>query len=87
MEGRVVFRYKPILGRLSPTATIGLHLNETWWRVDAYVDSGAALRVTVSGFQGPKVLVRPLRAVGSPMPKLGLAILSARRYPHEKRLG
>jgi hypothetical protein len=50
MEGRVVFRYKPMLGRLSPTATIGLHLNETWWRVDAYVDSGAAYSIIHGDF-------------------------------------
>jgi hypothetical protein len=50
MEGRVVFRYKPMLGRLSPTATIGLHLNETWRRVDAYVDSGAAYSIIHGDF-------------------------------------
>src|SRR5438477_12150408 len=48
--GRVVFRYKPILGRFSPTATIGLYLSETWWRVDAYVDSGAAYSIIHGDF-------------------------------------
>lgn len=47
---RVVFRYKPMLGRLSPTATIGLSLNEKWWRIDAYVDSGAAYSIVHGDF-------------------------------------
>ena len=33
-EERVVFRYKPMLGRLSPTATLGLCLGDTWHRAD-----------------------------------------------------
>ncbi|MEA2903805.1 MAG: hypothetical protein QOI12_1192 [Alphaproteobacteria bacterium] len=47
---RVVFRYKSMLGRLSPTATVGLRLNETWRRVDAYVDSGAAYSIVHGDF-------------------------------------
>ena len=39
---RIVFRCKPIMGRFSPMATIGLYLNERWHRLDAYVDSGAS---------------------------------------------
>ena len=65
--GRVVFRYKPMLGRLSPTATIGLWLNETWRRVDAYVDSGAAYSIIHGDFardvgfefeRGERILVK-----------------------------
>ncbi|MCX8090676.1 MAG: retropepsin-like domain-containing protein [Verrucomicrobiae bacterium] len=47
---RVVFRYKPMLGRLSPTATLGLCLNETWHRTDFYVDSGAAYSIVHGDF-------------------------------------
>jgi hypothetical protein len=47
---RVVFRYKPMLGRLSPTATIGLCLGEKWRRIDAYVDSGAAYSIIHGDF-------------------------------------
>ena len=47
---RVVFRYKPMLGHLSPTATVGLCLNETWRRVDFYVDSGAAYSIVHGDF-------------------------------------
>jgi len=47
---RVVFRYKSMLGRLSPTATLGLCLNETWRRIDAYVDSGAAYSIVHGDF-------------------------------------
>jgi hypothetical protein len=47
---RVVFRYKQMLGRLSPTATIGLFLSETWRRIDAYVDSGAAYSIVHGDF-------------------------------------
>ena len=47
---RVVFRYKPMLGRLSPTATIGLCLGETWRRVDFYVDSGASYSIVHGDF-------------------------------------
>jgi hypothetical protein len=65
--GRVVFRYKPMLGQLAPTATIGLCLNETWWRVDAYVDSGAAYSIVHGDFardvgfdfeRGERILVK-----------------------------
>ena len=47
---RVVFRYKPMLGRLSPTATLGLYLNETWHRADFYVGSGAAYSIVHGDF-------------------------------------
>ena len=47
---RVVFRYKPMLGRLSPTATVGLCLNETWRRADFYVDSGASYSIVHGDF-------------------------------------
>ncbi len=47
---RVVFRYKSMLGRLSPTATLGLCLNDTWRRVDFYVDSGAAFSIVHGDF-------------------------------------
>jgi len=47
---RVVFRYKSMLGQLSPTATLGLCLNETWRRIDAYVDSGAAYSIVHGDF-------------------------------------
>lgn len=64
---RVVFRYKPMLGRVSPTATLGLCLNETWHRADFYVDSGAAYSIVHgdlardTGFdfsQGERTLVK-----------------------------
>ena len=64
---RVVFRYKSMLGRLSPTATIGLHLNATWRRIDAYVDSGASYSIVHGDFardvgydfeQGSRILVK-----------------------------
>ncbi len=47
---RVIFRYKPMLGHLSPTATVGLCLAETWRRVDFYVDSGAAYSIVHGDF-------------------------------------
>jgi hypothetical protein len=47
---RVVFRYKPMLGHLSPTATVGLCLGETGRRVDFYVDSGAAYSIVHGDF-------------------------------------
>ena len=47
---RVVFRYKPMAGRLSPTATLGLCLNEVWHRADFYVDSGAAYSIVHGDF-------------------------------------
>lgn len=50
--GRVVFRYKPMLGQLSPTATAGLCLGETWRRVDFYVDSGASHSIVHGDFAG-----------------------------------
>jgi hypothetical protein len=65
-DARVVFRYKPMLGRLSPTATIGLCLDGTWRRVDVYVDSGAAYSIIHGDFardigfnfeQGQRILV------------------------------
>jgi len=65
--GPVVFRYKPMFGRLSPTATIGLCLNEMWRRIDAYVDSGAAYSIVHGDFardvgfdfeEGERILVK-----------------------------
>ena len=47
---RVVFRYKAMLGRMAPTATLGLCLNERWHRADFYVDSGAAFSVVHGDF-------------------------------------
>jgi len=37
-----VFRYKPVQGRLAPVITVGLRLDETWYPIGVYVDSGAA---------------------------------------------
>jgi hypothetical protein len=37
-----VFRYKSIQGRLAPIITVGLKLQEAWYPVGTYVDSGAA---------------------------------------------
>jgi len=46
----VVFRYKPMLGRRSPTATLGLSLNESWHSTDFYVDSGATYSILHGDF-------------------------------------
>ena len=37
-----VFRYKSIQGRFAPMITVGLRLDETWYPIGVYVDSGAA---------------------------------------------
>ena len=37
-----VFRYKPVQGRLAPIITMGIKLDEVWYPVGVYVDSGAA---------------------------------------------
>ncbi len=37
-----VFRYKSVQGRLAPMITVGLRLDETWYPIGVYVDSGAA---------------------------------------------
>ena len=50
MSDRVLFRYKPLLGRWSPTATLGLCLNDVWHRADFYVDSGAAHSIVHGDF-------------------------------------
>ena len=47
---KVTFRYKPMLGRLSPTATLGLCVGGTWRRADFYVDSGAAYSMVHGDF-------------------------------------
>ena len=38
----LVFRYKSVQGRLAPLITVGLKLQETWYPITTYVDSGAA---------------------------------------------
>jgi hypothetical protein len=40
-----VFRYKSVQGRLAPMITVGLRLDETWYPISVYVDSGAAYTV------------------------------------------
>lgn len=50
MNDRVTFRYKPLLGHWSPTATLGLRLNDMWHRADFHVDSGAAHSIVHSDF-------------------------------------
>ena len=37
-----VFRYKSVQGRLAPIITVGLKLQEIWYPIATYVDSGAA---------------------------------------------
>jgi hypothetical protein len=37
-----VFRYKPVQGRLAPIIPIGIKLDEVWYPIGVYVDSGAA---------------------------------------------
>ena len=37
-----VFRYKSVQGRLAPIITVGLKLQEIWYPIGTYVDSGAA---------------------------------------------
>ena len=39
---RHVFRYKPVQGRLAPMITVGIKLENTWYPIGMYVDSGAA---------------------------------------------
>ena len=38
----LVLRYKSVQGRLAPIITVGLKLQETWYPIATYVDSGAA---------------------------------------------
>lgn len=42
------FPYRRIEGKLQPTIAIGVKLDNTWQRIDAYVDSGAAYSVIKS---------------------------------------
>jgi hypothetical protein len=44
-----VVRYKPIQGRLAPIITVGLKLQETWYPIGTYVDSGAAYTLLHAG--------------------------------------
>ena len=37
-----VYHYKSFLGRLVPMITIGIKIDEIWYPVEVYVDSGAA---------------------------------------------
>ena len=37
-----VFRYKSVQGRLAPIITVGLRMEEAWYPIGMYVDSGAA---------------------------------------------
>ena len=37
-----VCRYKSVHGRLAPIITVGLTLQESWYPIGTYVDSGAA---------------------------------------------
>jgi hypothetical protein len=55
--------------------------------VDHRLRFSTSLRVTVSGFQDRRSRFALCVRLASPTPKLGLAILSAERYSHEKRLG
>jgi len=41
----IVFRYKPIRGRMVPMITIGVRIGGIWYPVEVYVDSGAAYTV------------------------------------------
>jgi predicted aspartyl protease len=38
----IVFRYKPIRGRLAPIITIGVRIGDSWYPIEVYVDSGSA---------------------------------------------
>ncbi len=38
----IVFRYKPMRGRLAPLITIAVRMKDSWYPVEVYVDSGAA---------------------------------------------
>jgi len=37
----IVFRYKPMRGRLAPIITIGVKMRDIWYPLEVYVDSGA----------------------------------------------
>jgi hypothetical protein len=50
-----VFRYKPIRGRSAPLITVGVKMENTWYPIEMYVDSGAAhtvLHARVAGGAG-----------------------------------
>jgi hypothetical protein len=38
----IVFRYKPIRGRLAPIITVGVRIEGIWYPIEVYVDSGSA---------------------------------------------
>jgi len=44
-----VFRYKPVQGRLAPIIMVGIKLEETWYPIETYVDSGAAYTLLHAG--------------------------------------
>jgi hypothetical protein len=44
-----VFRYKSVQGRLAPIITVGLKLQENWYPIGMYVDSGAAYTLLHAG--------------------------------------
>ena len=44
-----VFRYKRVQGRLAPIITVGIKLEETWYPIETYVDSGAAYTLMKAG--------------------------------------
>jgi hypothetical protein len=44
-----VFRYKSVQSRLAPIITVGLKLQERWYPVGTYVDSGAAYTLLHAG--------------------------------------
>jgi len=41
----VVFRYKPIRGRIAPLVTIGVKIGDIWYPLEIYADSGASYTV------------------------------------------
>lgn len=45
----IVFRYKPMRGRLAPIITIGVKLRDIWYPLEVYVDSGAVYTVLHAG--------------------------------------
>ncbi|MCI0693826.1 retropepsin-like domain-containing protein [candidate division KSB1 bacterium] len=41
----IVFRYKPIRGRMAPLVTIGMKIGDLWYPLEVYADSGASYTV------------------------------------------
>ncbi|MDH3599598.1 MAG: hypothetical protein OEU26_08185 [Candidatus Tectomicrobia bacterium] len=44
-----VLRYKRMQGRLAPIITVGIKLEETWYPIETYIDSGAAYTLLKAG--------------------------------------